>query len=98
VFESIRSPGELTALRRLPGFILVSVEAPRELRFERQHARRRGDELDTFETFSAAEDAQLEGGAHEQQLLAVMAQADIQIVNIGNLDELAQTVRDQLNL
>lgn len=98
VFESIRSPAELRVLRRLPGLTLISVDAPRERRFEWLRARGRGDEFASFEDFCAAEEKQLEGAAHEQQLLAVMDEADIRIVNVGTLEELQQQVEDELGL
>ena len=98
VFESIRTLAELKVLQRLPGFILISVDAPRELRYERLQRRGRGDNLDTFEKFCTWEDKQLEGAEHEQHLLAVMDMADIQIVNIGNLEELEEQLREALNI
>jgi dephospho-CoA kinase len=98
VLESIRTLGELAVLRKLPGFILVSVDAPRELRYERMHARGRKDNLNTFEEFCHWEDKQLEGSAHEQQLLAVMDEADVSVVNIGNLEELREQIEENLGI
>jgi dephospho-CoA kinase len=98
VFESVRTLGELHTLRTLPGLVLIAVDAPREERFTRLLARGRTDGIATFEEFCAAEDAQLEGAAHEQQLLDVMDRADIKIVNIGNLDELEAQVRETLDI
>ena len=98
VFESIRTLGELQTLKTLPRFLLIAVDAPRELRFERLLARGRHDGLDTFEAFSEAEDKQLEGKAHEQHILDVMDQADIKVVNIGNLEELEAQIRDALGI
>lgn len=98
VLESIRTLGELNALRKLPGFLLVSIDAPREIRYERLQGRGRRDNLNTFEEFCHWEDKQLEGKGHEQQLLAVMDEADIQLVNIGNLEELREQVEENLNI
>jgi dephospho-CoA kinase len=98
VFESIRSLGELEAFRRLPGFILISVDAPREIRWERIKHRGRRDGLDTFEAFAEAEDKQLEGKSHEQNILAIMDKADVQLVNAGDLEELESQVREALNI
>jgi len=97
VFESVRTLGELKTLKTLPRLLLLAVDAPREERFQRLLARGRTDGITTFEEFCVAEDAQLEGAAHEQQLLDVMDQADIKIVNIGNLEELEAQVNDALN-
>ena len=98
VFESIRSLGELEVLRRLPGFILVSIDAPRETRWERYKQRGRREGLTTFEEFSAAEDKQLEGASYEQNLLAVMDKADVQIVNIGSPEDLEAQLDETLNI
>jgi dephospho-CoA kinase len=98
VFESVRTLGELKTLKTLPRLILIAVDAPRELRFERLLARGRTDGITTFEEFCAAEDAQLEGKAHEQHILDVMDQADVKVVNIGNLEELDNQIQDALGL
>jgi dephospho-CoA kinase len=98
VFESIRTLGELQTFRRLPGFLLLSIDAPRELRYERLQERGRHDGLTSFEDFCLWEDRQLEGAAHEQQLLAVMDEADVKVVNIGNLEDLQLQIEEQLNL
>ena len=98
VLESIRHPAELAVLRRLPGFILLSVDAPRELRYERLQQRGRSDNLKTFEEFCYWEDKQLEGKGSEQQLYAVMDEADVHLMNIGTIDELEMQLKDALQL
>lgn len=98
VLESIRSLGELKELRRLPGFLLLSIDAPREVRYERMQRRARHDGINSLDDFCRWEDAQLEGNETGQQLLAVMDQADIKVVNIGNLEELEASIREQLGL
>ena len=97
VFESIRTLAELQLLRKLPGFILIAIDAPRETRWERVKSRNR-DNLKNFEEFCYWEDKQLEGNAHEQQLLAVMEEADVRIMNIGELEELEEQLRETLNI
>jgi dephospho-CoA kinase len=98
VFESLRSPAELAVLKRIPHFILISVDAPREQRFERIKHRGRRDGINSFEEFCEQEDRQLEGSLHEQQILNVMDAADIKVVNIGNLEELENQIREELNI
>ena len=98
VFESVRTLGELQTLKTLSRLILIAVDAPREVRFERLLARGRTDGISTFEEFCTVEDTQLEGKAHEQHILDVMDQADVRVVNIGNLEELEAQIRDALGI
>ena len=55
VIDSIRNPGEVNALRRLDGFVLVAVRAPDVLRFERMQARGRAGDLTTLADFQRFE-------------------------------------------
>lgn len=98
VFESVRTLAELQTLRRLPGFLLLSINAPREVRYERLKQRGRGDNLESFEAFCAYDDLVMEGAANEQHVAAVMDHADINIVNIGSLEELREQLEEQLNI
>src|SRR5262245_31791957 len=97
VIDSIRHPAEVEALRARGDFLLLWVEAPAQVRFERAHARARVGEGATFEAFQALEARELaspeRGG---QQLLAVKALADLEIRNDGDLKELATRVEEVL--
>jgi dCMP deaminase len=71
VVTSIRHPGEVEALRLRPDFVLVFIDAPRRVRYERSIARaRKGDNLPTFEEFVAAEKRQMRGEDPDAQQLA----------------------------
>ncbi len=98
VFSSIRNIAEVRELRKLNGFVLVSLNAPREVRSERVLARGRRDGITTDEELMVEEDTQLEGSAHEPQLLDVMDAADVKVVNIGNLEEFEAILRDELDI
>jgi dephospho-CoA kinase len=98
VFESVRHPAELALLRRLPKFVLISVDAPRDVRYERLTSRGRNEGIGSYEEFCRLEDAELEGSGAGQQILAVMGEADVKIVNNGSLEELEQQVREALNI
>ncbi len=94
VIDSIRHSGEIAALRRHdPSFLLLWVDAPRELRFRRLRERGRpGDpvsegDLGAFEAREARGDAP--GG---QQMEAIEAAADERIWNDGDLDALRRKV------
>ncbi len=99
VIDSIRHPAEVEALRaRAEHFLLLWVDAPVSLRFERLRRRgRSGDPRDEAElaTFEARE----RGGAEElaaQQLDAVLALADLRVWNDGDLDALHRQLERQL--
>ena len=96
VVVSIRNPGEVSALRTRDDFILVGVDAPVQLRFERARARRRSDDAKTLEEFIRDEQAELAGSENEQQLERVFKMRDKLIVNDGTLEELYAEVEELL--
>ncbi|HEU4401214.1 MAG TPA: AAA family ATPase [Candidatus Polarisedimenticolia bacterium] len=96
VVDSIRSPGEVMVLRTLPRFLLLGVDAPQVLRFERSLRRGRvgdGATLSEFARKEALENSTTEAG---QQLLATLALADLLINNDGTLEDLHRRVRQAL--
>ena len=52
---SVRSPAEVRSLREVPGFLLLGVDAPVEVRFERERRRNREGAVRTLEAFVALE-------------------------------------------
>lgn len=96
VVDSIRHPAEVRALRALPDFLLLAIEAPQEIRFQRVVARARTGDPTTLEQFRALE-AREEGAPAgddptAQQLLATLALADHRLVNEGSIEDLQQQV------
>jgi len=97
VIDSIRHPAEVEALRAGGDFLLLWVEAPPRVRFERSRARGRagdGEDFARFEELEARELASGEGAA--QQLLAVRGLADLVIPNDGSLEELGAKLEEAL--
>jgi dCMP deaminase len=88
VIDSIRNPKEVEALRRTKDFKLLRVNAPAELRFERLKQRARAGDPTRFEDFQELEQREMQGDENSQNLLAVEAMADIEIVNDGHLEHL----------
>jgi len=88
VVDSIRNPGEVEALRRVPGFVLVGVTAPDRLRFERSRVRARPGDPATFEEFAAREAQENSANPAGQQLRASFALADHVLVNDADLTAL----------
>lgn len=92
VVDSIRNPAEVEELREEPGFILLAVEAPVEIRFARAVARARpGDGL-TLEEFRAKEARENSPDPTRQQLVATFAMADRTLRNEGSVDQLRAAV------
>lgn len=85
VIDSIRSPAEIAALRALPGFLLIGVDAPAELRFARLRARGRAGDSATLGEFLAHEAAEDTADPNGQQLGAALALADRVLLNDGDL-------------
>jgi dephospho-CoA kinase len=94
--DSIRNPREVEYLRRRLGFVLVSVDAPIELRFARARARGRDESAVTLEEFRAKEQLEMAGDETGQQIARCMAMADRSIVNDGTLEELWRKVEECL--
>lgn len=98
VIDSIRHPAEVDSLRSHGArFLLLWVDAPIPLRFERLRQRDRpGDPRDPGEL--AAFEARERGGKEPsgQQLAAVEALADAKVWNDGDLDGLRRQVEREL--
>ncbi len=97
VIISIRNPAEIAALRRLDGFVLVSVDAPSRLRYEREVARGREGGVESYEAFLAREERENSTRPEAQQLDTCIAQAEHEIVNDGSLEELRAAVLQLLD-
>lgn len=96
VVDSIRGPGEVEALRTLPRFVLLGIDAPLALRFERSVRRGRtgdGATLDEFARKEARENSSTETG---QQLQRTLALADRTLYNDASLEILHERVRAAL--
>ena len=88
VVDSIRGPAEVAVLRTLPVFVLIGVDAPMPLRFERSRLRGRlgdGATLEEFERQEERENASAETG---QQLRRTLALADRVLLNDGTIADL----------
>jgi dephospho-CoA kinase len=97
VVDSIRNPGEIAVLRGLPGFHLLGVDAPIELRFERSRLRARSGDGLTLEEFRRKESLELAGEGPGQQLRVCLSLADVMILNDGSLQDLRRRVREALS-
>ena len=92
VVDSIRNPAEIEALRTLPGFILLGIDAPVALRFERSSLRGRPGDGGTLAEFRRKEDLEKSSHGPGQQLDVCFSMADLVVQNDGTLEELHRRV------
>lgn len=97
VVDSIRSPGEIRVLRTLPGFRLLGIDAPLELRFERSRLRGRIGDGETMADFVRKEQLEKATDGPGQQLDVCFSQADQVVRNDGTLEELYRKVKTVLS-
>jgi dephospho-CoA kinase len=92
VIDSIRNSREVAFFRRQPGFILVAVDAPVEIRFRRARKRGRLESAATLGEFAAKERQEMAGGRAGQQLRRCLEAADLTLTNDGTLAGLRRKV------
>lgn len=97
IIESIRTTGEVAALRALPHFYLFAVDADSKVRYERVVLR--GSETDhiSYDTFLANEQREMSSNDPDKQnLQACISQADFRFDNNGDIASLNQQVESVL--
>jgi dCMP deaminase len=94
VIDSIRHPAEVEAFRRAGEFMLLWIDVPAEVRYERLRQRGRVGEDISFDRFQELQEVELRSDdAAGQQLLAVRDLADETIENTGDLPELEARIQ-----
>lgn len=99
VIESVRTEGEVVALRRKSGvpFVLLAVDAGQELRYQRAFGRGSSTDNVSFEKFVAQEATEMTSTEpHEQNLARCMELADMRLTNNGTTAELHKAVESFL--
>jgi dephospho-CoA kinase len=93
IIESIRTPGEITALRENPGFVLMAVDADPKERYKR--IQRRNSETDniSYSTFIDNENREMySDDPNKQNISACIQLADHIISNDGDINSLHQAI------
>jgi dephospho-CoA kinase len=90
--DSIRNPAEVAVLRGVPGFVLLAIDAPVELRHARSLERARPGDARTLDEFMEKERRENTADPSAQQLGATAALADAVITNCGSLRDLRRDV------
>jgi dephospho-CoA kinase len=99
VIEGIRDVEEIELFRQHAmenkpmRFVLIGVDAPQKVRFERMKSRKRHGDPQTFAEFKRIDDREIKGG-HGQEVAKCMKMVDYIIQNDGTLEELAKKVSE----
>ncbi len=91
VVESFRNPDEVREFKKLPGFKLLLVEAPQQVRYDRAVKRKRvaDSDISAFEKFREKEEQESKNpNKSSQQLDECARMADMKIENNGTIEEL----------
>jgi len=98
IVDGIRNLGEVEYLKKVFGnkFVLIAVDAPQEIRWQRIQSRARPTDSKTWEEFVALD--QRDRGVREplygEQIDRCMERADYKIENDGNLENLQEKINE----
>jgi len=96
VIDSIRNPKEVEYLRKQKSFILLAVDAPVDLRYERAKKRGRVESASTLHEFIKKEAEEMTNLEKGQQLQNCMKMADFLVINDCSLKKLHQKLEELL--
>lgn len=100
VISGMRSVGEAKKIQELGG-VLVFVDAPIKLRYQRAKMRARDSEVASFEDFEASEAREWElnyGSETKHNLKGIKEISDIELDNSADLEQFISEAGDKLNL
>lgn len=87
IIDSIRNPQEVEYLRSQKNFLLLAIDAPVEIRYERAKNRGRNESARTLEEFIRKEEEEMSSQERGQQLHICMKMADATLINDRTLEE-----------
>lgn len=93
VIDSFRNPEEVIAFRRTKDFVLLSIEAAPEKRFERIRSRNREGDAKSLKDFLKHEERESHNAdPTKQNLNACAKMANFHVLNNGSVDQLHKTL------
>ncbi len=93
IIESIRTVGEVEALRKKGDFVLIAVDAEPMTRYKRAFVRGGKTDNISFDQFMKDEEREMSSNdSNKQNLKACIECADVKITNNGSLEELKKDV------
>ena len=97
IIESVRTPGEVAALRNKPNFYLFAVDADPKVRYQRITLRASETDHVSFETFVANEQREMTSDdPNKQNLKKCIEEADFLFDNGGTMEQLQAKVEEVL--
>ena len=88
VIDSIRNTSEVAALRKLQNFVLIAVDAPLQIRFQRAKLRGRLENADDIIKFKELEEKEKSRNRTAQNIDLCMEQADFRLWNDKTKEDL----------
>lgn len=98
IIESVRTPLEVSELRKHSNFYLFAIDADAKVRYERIVVRGSSTDNVSFETFIANEQREMTSDdPNKQNLKACIEQADYLFSNDGDFEDLHQKIEEVLD-
>lgn len=94
IVDSIRNPAEVEELRKNADFVLIAVDAPMNVRFDRSARRGRPGDAKTLDEFDSLEEKENLKNPSGQQLDKCIEMADFYISNDGTIKEFHKCLLD----
>ncbi len=99
IIESIRTPGEVEALKEKKGFCLIAIDADPKMRYERIKSRGSETDLISYETFLANEEREMHSeDPNKQNLKKCIAMASYTLTNNGKFEDLYKQLENILSM
>jgi len=96
IIDSIRNPKEVAYLKKQKSFLLLAIDAPIEIRYNRVIKRGREESVDSLQEFIAKEAEEMSIKENGQQLQNCMKMADIVIINDGSFEDFHKKLEEFL--
>ena len=97
IIESIRTVGEVEALKDKGNFILWGIDSPLDIRYERIKKRNNSSDMVSFEKFKEQESKETSSKSkREQNITKCMEMADTIIKNTGSIEDLKKMVDKEI--
>lgn len=98
IIDGIRNPGEVEELKKTGNFFLISIDAPREIRYQRVLSRNKESDPKEWNEFAKIDARDFgEENPEGQQVGKCMAMADFHLTNDSTLEKFLKKIEDICN-